>query len=194
MIDAIVPRPSTNTANDSNLNKGITYEPLTLSTAVLDYPYVKRFRQITSEMADLYAKKNADYGNSFAKSIDEFGLVAGLVRLSDKWNRVCELIKKNGDPKVANESLMDTAIDGACYFVMLAMEIERLSSGLTRADIDKTLEKAKTGQIEFGERGLNDPALWRITTDTPDPHIKLTNPCIPRDSNDSIVYTHQATC
>lgn len=193
MIDAIVPRPSTNTTNDSNLNNGITYEPLTLSTAVLDYPYVKRFRQITSEMADLYAQKNADYGNSFAKSIDEFGLVAGLVRLYDKWNRVCELIKKNGDPKVANESLMDTAIDGACYFVMLAMEIERLSSGIKQANIDKALQNPQPGKIEFGEQGLNNPELWRISS-TPDPHITLTNPCVPCDINDSIIYTHQATC
>lgn len=193
MMDTIALHSSTTTTCDSNLHKGVTYEPLTLSTSVADYPYIKRFRQITSEMADLYARKNADYGNSFAKSVDEFGLVAGLVRLSDKWNRVCELIKKNTDPKVTNESLMDTALDGACYFVMLAMEIERLSSGLTQADIDKTLEKVRTGQIEFGEHGLNDPALWRITS-TPDPHITLTNPRVPHDNNDSIVYTHQATC
>lgn len=145
MIHAYVPRPdpiipSSAASNVYDANK-IATQPVQLGPiAVADFPYVSRFREITQEMADLYAKKNADYGNSFAKSIDEFGLVAGLVRLSDKWNRVCELVKKNGNHQVTNESLKDTAIDGACYFIMLAMEIERLSHPTVSVDT-----------IEFGE-------------------------------------------
>lgn len=175
MIEAIVPRPKTIDPALTN----ITSQPISLSTAVADFPYVNRFRQIATEMADLYAKKNADYGNSFAKSVDEFGLVAGLVRLSDKWNRVCELIKKNDNPKVANESLKDTAIDGACYFVMLAMEIERLSSGVS------------AGTIEFGQ--MSDQLLkYRLTQS--DPQITLNNPVVPYDNNDSITRSPQITC
>lgn len=177
MIEAIIPRPDTIDPTLTN----ITTQPISLSTAIADFPYVNRFRQITSEMADLYAKKNADYGNSFAKSVDEFGLVAGLVRLSDKWNRVCELIKKNGNPKVANESLKDTVIDGACYFVMLAMEIERLSSGV-RAD-----------PIEFGQL-MSDPGLKYRLTQTPGPQITLNHPVVPYDNNDSIARSPQITC
>lgn len=145
MIHAYIPRPnpiipSSAASNVYDTNKIATQSVQLGPIAVADFPYVSRFREITKEMADLYAKKNADYGNSFAKSIDEFGLVAGLVRLSDKWNRVCELVKKDGNHQVTNESLKDTAIDGACYFIMLAMEVERLSHPTVSIDT-----------IEFGE-------------------------------------------
>lgn len=93
--------------------------------AISEFPYAFRFREIVTEMADLYARKNADYGNSFAETIDKLGYAAALARIYDKWNRLCQL-SQNGDQRaVKNESMLDTAIDGACYFIMLAMEIER---------------------------------------------------------------------
>lgn len=150
MIHAYVPHPASSGAASSNQTSNISNSfvsqiPMHFGPVpVNSFPYVQRFREITKDMADLYAKKNADYGNSFAKSIQEFGLVAGLVRLSDKWNRVCELVKKNGEHLVANESLKDTAIDGACYFIMLAMEIERLSH-----------PGAHIGTVEFGDLTTN---------------------------------------
>lgn len=136
MVRVIVPRPSSDKVTECNHALPVSSASISLSAAIKDFPYVERFRQITNEMASLYAKKNADYGNSFAKSVDEFGLVAGLVRLSDKWNRVCELVKNNGDHQVENESLKDTAIDGACYFIMLAMESERLSHQVSNETIE----------------------------------------------------------
>ena len=39
-------------------------------------------------MTELYERKNKDYGNSFDKTLNEFGIVAGLIRLNDKMNRV----------------------------------------------------------------------------------------------------------
>lgn len=92
----------------------------------MSYDYTKRFKEITENMADLYAKKNADYGNSFANSVEEWGLVAGAARLSDKFNRMKEIIKGH-KPLVESESLYDTCIDGACYFIMMAMEIEKMT-------------------------------------------------------------------
>lgn len=90
-----------------------------------NYHYSARFKQIAFEMADLYAKKNSDYGNSFAESIDKFGFIAGAVRLSDKFNRMCSLIDPKHEQQIKSESLYDTCIDGACYFIMMAMEVER---------------------------------------------------------------------
>ena len=34
---------------------------------------VERFQAIVSEMADIYRRKNSDYGNSFDESCNEFG-------------------------------------------------------------------------------------------------------------------------
>ena len=48
----------------------------------------ERFKQITTEMSDLYARKNHDYGDSFGTSIQKYGPIAGLTRISDKFNRL----------------------------------------------------------------------------------------------------------
>ena len=34
---------------------------------------VERFKKITEEMANLYSKKNANYGNSFTKIYEDLG-------------------------------------------------------------------------------------------------------------------------
>ena len=67
-------------------------------------------------MANLYEKKNADYGNSFDKSCNEFGITAALVRMNDKFNRIKSLTKN--DNLVKDESIEDTLIDLANYSIM----------------------------------------------------------------------------
>ena len=83
---------------------------------------VARFDSITREMVDTYERKNHDYGDSFGDSIKKYGPIAGLVRLSDKWNRLNSLILA-GDQKVKDESIVDTLTDLACYAIMLRMEL-----------------------------------------------------------------------
>lgn len=84
---------------------------------------VEKFRNITNEMAKTYAAKNHDYGNSFEQSLDEFGLVASVVRLGDKMNRIKSLIKK--EAKVKDESIKDTLLDLASYSVMALMWLNK---------------------------------------------------------------------
>lgn len=81
------------------------------------------FREITEKMADLYEKKNKDYGNSFNRSIKRYGAVAGLVRISDKFNRL-ENLMLNGECEIKDESIKDTLMDLANYAIMLYMEVE----------------------------------------------------------------------
>lgn len=83
----------------------------------------ERFRQIAAQMADLYEKKNADYGDSYSKSIKKYGAVAGLVRISDKFNRL-ENLMLNGECEIKDESIKDTLMDLANYAIMLYMEVE----------------------------------------------------------------------
>ena len=80
---------------------------------------VSRFKQITSELLDTYIKKNADYGGSFDKSLDEDGLLVAKIRLMDKMNRFNSLIKNPA--QVEDESLEDTLLDLANYAIMSAM-------------------------------------------------------------------------
>lgn len=84
---------------------------------------VQRFKEITSNMAETYCRKNSDYGDSFGQSIREFGFVAGVVRISDKFNRLKSLLSGK-EQKVNDESVQDTLLDMANYCIMLKMEME----------------------------------------------------------------------
>lgn len=83
-----------------------------------------KFKAIAQEMADTYEAKNADYGDSFSKSIEKHGPVAGIVRMSDKFNRLENLLLNQGTAKVNDESVIDTLTDLANYAIMLRIEIE----------------------------------------------------------------------
>lgn len=80
---------------------------------------IEQFMSITQDMTKTYAAKNHDYGNSFEESLDEFGLVASVVRLGDKMNRTKSLIKK--EAQVKDESIKDTLLDMANYAIMTVM-------------------------------------------------------------------------
>ena len=91
----------------------------------VDYP--QEFRKITEEMCRLYAKKNHDYGNSFADTWGKLGPISGITRISDKFNRVCNLVRLRESEgtqsgQVADESIEDTLIDLACYSIMAIIE------------------------------------------------------------------------
>lgn len=87
---------------------------------------VEKFEKIAKEMVETYSRKNHDYGDSFGESVKKYGPIAGLVRMSDKWNRLNSLVM-GGEAKVKEESIIDTLTDLACYAVMLRMEIESQS-------------------------------------------------------------------
>lgn len=86
---------------------------------------VEKFTEITSNMAKTYAAKNHDYGNSFEQSLDKFGLVASVVRLGDKMNRIESLTKKGA--QVKDESIKDTLLDMANYAIMTVMWMDKKS-------------------------------------------------------------------
>lgn len=88
---------------------------------------VKQFRCIVNQMQTTYEKKNKDYGDSFGKSVDKYGFIAALTRMSDKFNRIENLIL-GAENEVPDESLEDTLIDMACYAVMTAIALHEKST------------------------------------------------------------------
>lgn len=84
---------------------------------------VEQFMDITTNMAKTYAAKNHDYGNSFEQSLDKFGLLAAVVRMGDKMNRIESLSKKEAEVK--DESIKDTLLDLANYAIMTVMWLNR---------------------------------------------------------------------
>ena len=87
-------------------------------------PNVRRFAELCIAMTQTYDRKNTDYGDSFSRSVQRYGKVAALTRMSDKWNRLENLMLSN-DLKVKDESITDTLIDLASYALMTVMELEK---------------------------------------------------------------------
>lgn len=81
------------------------------------------FRDITNSLTKIYQAKNQDYGNSFEKSLYKFGLVASIIRLSDKMNRIESLSQKKA--KVESESIEDTLLDLANYAIMTVIWLRK---------------------------------------------------------------------
>ena len=69
---------------------------------------------------DTFCRKNHDYGNSFEESLDQFGIVASIVRMSDKMNRLESLTDESKTQQVGSESLLDTLEDLSNYAAMTA--------------------------------------------------------------------------
>lgn len=93
---------------------------------------------------NVFCRKNHDYGNSFEKSLDTFGLVAGIVRMSDKFERLVSLNDPNKDAQIASESLVDTLEDLSNYAAMAACWLK----GKKKADWNELRIKALDGNIE----------------------------------------------
>lgn len=88
----------------------------------IDMNKTDRMALILREMLKTYRDKNADYGDSFAKSYDEFGMTAPIIRMSDKLERLKSL--SQAEAKVKDESIRDTLIDLANYAIMTVVELD----------------------------------------------------------------------
>ena len=86
---------------------------------------VQSFMDITTNMAKTYAAKNRDYGNSFEQSCNKFGIIASVVRLGDKMNRIESLAAKKAEVK--DESIKDTLLDLATYSIMTLMWLNKVN-------------------------------------------------------------------
>lgn len=110
---------------------------------------VKHFTAITKEMADIFARKNRDYGNSFEVSLDEDGLLVTKIRLGDKYKRFAQLIKKDYDAQVRDESLRDTLVDMANYAIMTVMWMDNNAGELAVRDMERAADD-KLDALQYG--------------------------------------------
>lgn len=80
---------------------------------------VRQMKAVQSQALELFAKKNADYGDAFAK----FGVIGVLMRIEDKIQRSLS-ITKNGVNLVNDESIRDTLLDLHNYAAMALMLLD----------------------------------------------------------------------
>jgi hypothetical protein len=80
---------------------------------------VEQLQVIQSEALILFTKKNADYGDAFAK----FGVIGVLMRIEDKIQRALS-ITKNGVNLIKDEGIRDTLLDLHNYAAMALMLLD----------------------------------------------------------------------
>lgn len=84
---------------------------------------VERFKQLTGEMAALYARKNKDYGDSFTEMYKEWGAMYPMSRMQEKLRRATQILR-SGEAQVTEEKVTDTLLDLANYALMTIMELK----------------------------------------------------------------------
>ena len=80
---------------------------------------LKQLRTVQNEAAELFDKKNKDYGDAFAN----YGPIGVIVRMGDKINRLSS-VTNQGINLVKTESIRDTLIDLHNYSAMAIMLID----------------------------------------------------------------------
>ena len=95
---------------------------------------VAKHMELCKYLNHTYAIKNKKYGDSFSTTVQKYGIIAALTRLSDKWQRFETLILTK-DPGTSDESIRDTLLDMANYCIMTVMELDQ------KEDINNTNAK-----------------------------------------------------
>lgn len=80
-------------------------------------------QDICKELTAIYEAKNKDYGNSFSKQFEEYGITSSAIRLEDKFLRFKNLIRN--EAQVKDESVEDTLLDLANYAILTVMELRK---------------------------------------------------------------------
>lgn len=85
---------------------------------------LEHFTNIAEDIIALYEKKDRAYGNSFGDTFQKLGIISAVTRISDKYNRLCNLTT-NKDIDNLGESIEDTLKDMAAYCIMTIMEMKK---------------------------------------------------------------------
>lgn len=75
-------------------------------------------------LINLMRAKDKDYGSSFDNMVDEFGMVAAVIPLKNKVDRVSSIVK-NGGAALKTESMEDSVKDLAGYALMTLAYIKK---------------------------------------------------------------------
>lgn len=90
-----------------------------------------RFHELLAEMARMRSRKGSDYANpqdflSNLRKCERFGVpahIGAFVRLSDKWERLQNLIAREvstgAEPACSDETVEDTLMDFAAYALLI---------------------------------------------------------------------------
>lgn len=130
----------------------------------------KLFRQKVEKLTEVYVAKNKDYGDSFSLSLDKYGILASLIRMGDKMNRIDSLYDK--PTSEVDESLVDSLEDLANYAIMTVIWLEKQADNIKVDDLfdDDIWDDDVEREIDWndGWRDFDDNDFDDESEDDPD--------------------------
>ncbi len=82
-----------------------------------DNKFLECYQDTLNDMTETFYLKNERYGDSFTQTMDDYGMVTAMIRITDKFNRM-KTLYQNRDLDADDEPIMDTMLDMANYLVM----------------------------------------------------------------------------
>jgi hypothetical protein len=129
----------------------------------------KRFIEITEQMKDIYIRKNAGYSGdcedpwvNFRKA-ELFGVSAFkgcMIRASDKFNRIANLIKNPNNDQVG-ESVKDNLVDLANYVVIALCLYEEEEEKFRKENINEGTVSTSETRLEDGNEYFTSKVFRR---------------------------------
>ena len=101
---------------------------------------IENYKKLQANMLQTFVDKDSDYGDSFGKTFEKYGIVSALTRMSDKMNRIDNLTNAafqstidDGDTKMrVDESIEDTLLDLANYAMLTYLQIHNFDEDLPK--------------------------------------------------------------
>ena len=142
---------------------------------------IANYKKLQEGMRQTFVNKDSDYGDSFGKTFDKYGIVSALTRMSDKLNRIDNLTAINSRDSstkmLVDESIEDTLLDLANYAMLTYLELHHFdepvppfvaSAGITTGElnekvgtplaaISKKLEETQAKGLNKEEDANKDP-------------------------------------
>lgn len=113
-------------------------------------------KEIHKQEEALYAERNEKYGDSFAKTFQEYGPTVALIRLEDKLSRAKSLISM-GLEGSDGESLIDTLKDLSNYANMTIIELTSSNEEANQDAASDTPKKRKRNRKARDEEETETP-------------------------------------
>lgn len=119
---------------------------------------IENYKRLQADMLKTFVDKDSDYGDSFGKTYEKYGIVSALTRMSDKLNRIDNLTAINSRDSSAkmkvDESIEDTLLDLANYAMLTYLEIHKFDESVppfSEVNIKPGEVRVKSAGITTGE-------------------------------------------
>lgn len=114
----------------------------------MDYTNITTRPKLFTALHEQYVKKNAAYGNSAHKTFEAWGETAYLVRISDKINRMNQLLLAPKTDDIG-ESILDTIGDCITYLIMLLADCKARDYAVNGKTYESAIEDEFTRFTEW---------------------------------------------